>query len=159
MNVREHHCFVLGTCIGSQNLRYFMGLLLSLAIGSFYSLTQILQYLSLFYPHPFSISSLIHYFPPFTFFEALLSYQSWLFFLYVFMLYTGFAAFIGSSYSFVYHLSLILRGVTSHEHLTNQKGPSRPAMLNFKEVFGHGWQMGLLCPLFYNRLNGSIKAV
>ena len=158
--VREHHCFVLGTCIGYHNLRHFICILLILFIGSTYSLSQFFQYLPLFYPNPLS-TSIIHYIPPISLAEVLYGSKSWHFLFHVLLLYTVAAAFVGSGYSTIYFLSLTLRGVTSHEHLTHQPPPNRSAYLNFKDSFGEKWYLGLLIPLFFQALksNAGVKCV
>ena len=145
---RDHHCFFMGVCIGYNNQKYFIFFVLFMAIGTFYGLLMIVQYMNLLY-------GIVFYGPQtfvYIFYETIFSLAKGkgpsmkFVFLMILMNACLFATIM--TFGFLYwQIHIVLRGQTTYECTRGIKTYSSSSKLtNFRECFGRWWIMSLLIP-------------
>ncbi|XP_022094692.1 palmitoyltransferase ZDHHC22-like [Acanthaster planci] len=144
---RDHHCFVLGKCVGYHNQKYFIYCSLHTALVSVYALLTTAMYMH--------VSFRTKFWGAFTFFTLLpSSIERWLLglaglhelllVLFLYICLTGALAGLGF---FVWHMFLVVMGLTTHEAINGERGTDTSIWENFTDTLGKYWLLGVLFPV------------
>jgi len=143
---RDHHCYITGVCIGLTNQRHFVIMNFYIAIGSVVGLYFIAMFLADdFVPH----AELSDYFIPVTVYQWA-SGGGWIQAHHILMIvhtYTLWWAGFASVGFFIWHISIISLGKTTHEVRTGIKLRCMATVAeNFRSVFGAVWLLNFVFP-------------
>nr|XP_039256205.1 palmitoyltransferase ZDHHC22-like [Styela clava] len=142
---RDHHCYFFMTCVGIQNLRYFLPFSFYVGIGSLYCVKQMLSYLNYSYVTiEFSLNAIFSYFFPGVMYNYLWSGEGNLNFdkLYcILVLYGSVVTGIGGSFYFLSELFISMRGQTIYEFGKDIRKYDFGFLRNIKQVL---WPWGIL---------------
>lgn len=142
---RDHHCYFFRTCVGIQNLRYFLPYSFYVGFGSLYCIWQLLSYLNYsYYTVELSASSIFYYTYPGALYSYLWSGEGNINFdkfVCLTVVYGCFMTGFGSSFYFFSELFLLARGQTIYEFGKNIRKFNLGAWKNIKAVL---WPWGIL---------------
>lgn len=149
---RDHHCVFTGGCVGFQNHRYYIGLILYLWIATFYANIMNFDFvweelgslgvkamIAIALPLVAWIMGLV---PHFSFLVALIT------------------AIVGISFVWLtaliaFHGKLVLSNQTTHEKAEGSRKFDLGVRGNLETCLGSRWPLALLCPLIPSRLLGD----
>ena len=145
---RDHHCFFMGVCIGYNNQKYFIFFVLFMAIGTFYGLLMIVQYMNLLYGIVFYGPQTFVYILYETIFSLAMGKGPSLKFVFLMILMNACLFATIMTFGFLYwQIHIVLRGQTTYECTRGIKDyASSSKLTNFRECFGRWWIMSLLVP-------------
>ncbi|XP_038075929.1 palmitoyltransferase ZDHHC22-like [Patiria miniata] len=143
----DHHCFILGKCVGYNNQKYFIYCSLHTALVSVYALLTTAMYMH--------VSFKTKFLGPFTFFTLLpSSMERWFFgsagsqeLLLVLFLYVCLTGAFGGLCFFTWQMFLMVMGLTTHEAINGERGTDTSIWENFTDTLGKYWLLGMLAPL------------
>ncbi|XP_071484145.1 palmitoyltransferase ZDHHC22-like [Diadema antillarum] len=146
----DHHCFMLGKCIGYHNQKYFIWFCFHIAMAAFYMLFQIALYLSLAYDVQFPGAWTYFVLLPravmrFVRGETECMELALTMYLYICLI-GGFVA-LGF---FMWEVGISAAGLTSFEALHGQKRKTKHSNTishNLKDTFGAYWFLGMILPV------------
>ncbi|XP_053399400.1 palmitoyltransferase ZDHHC22-like [Mercenaria mercenaria] len=153
---RVHHCFLTGSCIGFHNQKFFIMFCLWSAISLGFCVKLQLSYLHV--DLPLNSLEIFTYLPPVTLVKYVLGYISLGQTFIALHFFITAATFITSVLAFLWHLFLLLEGVTMYEGFKGIYGYAGTRAENIRSVFGSFLYIPVLIFLPY-RFDQSMNGI
>ncbi|XP_067014554.2 palmitoyltransferase ZDHHC22 [Anabrus simplex] len=146
---RDHHCVFLGACISSQNMKYFIVLLLYTALVCMYVFNLVCVEMNLYEDVSRDTALILRHFLPISFAKWLAGREMSYNLLQIFILNTTASISLFCIVFGVYHLYLVLSGKLLRKLQRNTRNPTglRNIIRNFTAIFGKCGMVNFIIPI------------